>query len=368
VNTYIGLMSGTSTDGVDGVVARFDGGGVDVRAHACRPFQSELREALLALNASGPDELHRAALAANALAGVYAEVVAELLAQSGLQRTAIRAIGAHGQTVRHRPGAFDGIGYTWQLNAPALLAERCGIDVIADFRSRDLAAGGQAAPLVPVFHRAVFGRAGADVAVLNLGGIANLSLLGADGSIAGFDTGPANVLMDRWIERHHGQAFDAGGAWAAQGRIDATLLAAALAEPFFSLAPPKSTGRDLFDAAWLDALLARHGQIAPVDVQATLCELSARSIADALLRHAPATRELLVCGGGAFNDTLLARLRAALPDIAVLSSAERGLPPLQVEATAFAWLAMAHVERRAGNDPAVTGARGPRVLGALYPA
>lgn len=368
MNTYIGLMSGTSTDGVDGVVAGFDAGALDVRAHAFRPFSPPLREALLALNASGADELHRAALAANALAGVYAQVVAELLALSGLTPQQIRAVGAHGQTVRHRPGAFDGIGYTWQLNAPALLAERCGIDVVADFRSRDLAAGGQAAPLVPVFHRAVFGRAGADVAVLNLGGIANLSLLRADGSVAGFDTGPANVLMDRWIARHRGQTFDAGGAWASQGRVDPALLAGALAEPYFALPPPKSTGRDLFDAAWLDALLARHGTPASVDVQATLCELTARSVAEALRRHAPATHELLVCGGGALNDALMARLRAALPAITVRSTAERGLPPLQVEAAAFAWLAMAHVERRAGNDPAVTGAGGPRVLGALYPA
>ncbi|MGA0609868.1 anhydro-N-acetylmuramic acid kinase [Caldimonas sp. KR1-144] len=369
VDAYIGLMSGTSTDGVDGVVARFEAdGGIAVLAHVSRALAPDLREALLALNVSGPDELHRAALAANELVGVYAEVVDALLASAGLTARAVRAIGAHGQTVRHRPGAFDGIGYTWQLNAPALLAERCGIDVVADFRSRDLAAGGQAAPLVPVFHRAVFGRPNVDVAVLNLGGIANLSLLRADGSIAGFDTGPGNVLMDRWIARHRGQPFDADGAWAAQGRVDAALLAAALADPYFALAPPKSTGRDLFDAEWLNALLARHAGLDAADVQATLCELTARSVADALRRHARETRELLACGGGAFNGHLLARLAAALPGVPVLTTAERGLPPLQVEAAAFAWLAMAHVERRAGNDPAVTGARGPRILGALYPA
>lgn len=366
--TYIGLMSGTSTDGVDGVVARFDATGFSVLAHATRPFEPALRDALLALNTAGHDELHRAALAANGLVTVYAVVVAELLAACGLAPGAIRAVGAHGQTVRHRPGAVDGIGYTWQLNAPALLAERCGIDVVADFRNRDLAAGGQAAPLVPVFHRAMFAKPGADVAVLNLGGIANLSLLRADGAIAGFDTGPANVLMDRWIARHHGQAFDAGGAWAAQGRVDAALLADALAEPYFALPPPKSTGRDLFDTAWLESLLARHRALDAADVQATLCELTARSVADQLLRHAAGTQELLVCGGGAFNVALMARLRAALPGVAVHTTAERGLPPLQVEAAAFAWLAMAHVERRAGNDPAVTGARGARVLGALYPA
>jgi len=364
---YIGLMSGTSLDGVDGVLVDFAGGGLEVRAHAHRPFEPALRAELLALNAPGDNELHRAALAANALAGVCAEVV-EALRPAAAGRP-VRAVGAHGQTVRHRPGQFDGIGYTLQLNAPALLAERCGLAVVADLRSRDLAAGGQAAPLVPAFHRERFGRPGEDVAVANVGGIANLSLLAADGGVLGFDCGPGNALMDLWCQRHLGRPFDADGAWGASGQVDEALLRAALADPWFALPPPKSTGRDDFHAAWLDALLARAGSsVAPENVQATLCELSARSIALDLRRALPAARELLVCGGGALNGALMRRLAAALPGCRVASTAERGLPPLQVEATAFAWLARAHVHGRPGNVPAVTGARGPRVLGALYPA
>ena len=364
---YIGLMSGTSLDGVDGVLAEFDGSRVGVRAHAHQPFAPGLREELLALNTPGDNELHRAALAANALAGVYAETV-DALRPSTAGRPVL-AIGAHGQTVRHRPGQFDGIGYTLQLNAPALLAERCGLPVVADLRSRDLAAGGQAAPLVPAFHRECFGRLDEDVAVVNIGGIANLSLLGADGGVSGFDCGPGNALMDLWCQRHLGRAFDADGAWAASGRVDAALLRAALDDPWFALPPPKSTGRDDFHAGWLEALLARDpAPPAPEDVQATLCELTARAIARDLGRALPAARHLLVCGGGALNGTLMRRLAAALPGCRVASTAERGLPPLQVEATAFAWLARAHLRGEPGNLPSVTGARGPRVLGALYPA
>jgi anhydro-N-acetylmuramic acid kinase len=366
---YVGLMSGTSIDGVDAVLARWtDAGRAEVLAHVQHPFSAALRGELLALNRSGDDELHRAALAANALAEVSAAAVADLLATTGVDASAVRAIGAHGQTVRHRPGAFDGVGYTLQINAPALLAERCGIDVIADLRSRDLAAGGQAAPLVPVVHRALFAEAGRDVAVLNLGGIANLSLLHADGRLSGFDTGPANVLMDLWIGRHLAQPFDDAGAWAATGNVLPVLLREALAEPYFAAPAPKSTGRDLFHAEWLDRLLAPHVGVSAVDVQATLCELTAVTVAEALQRSMPRAGALLVCGGGAFNVELLRRLSAHLPGVAVQSTAERGVPPMQVEALAFAWLARAHVLRLAGNDPAVTGARGPRVLGALYPA
>ncbi len=366
---YIGLMSGTSTDAVDGVLARWSPAGhLQVQAHVQQPFTEALRRELLALNQPGDNELHRAALAANALVRIYATTVSALLSAAKLAPNAVRAIGAHGQTVRHRPGAFDGIGYTLQLNAPALLAELCRIDVVADFRSRDLAAGGQAAPLVPVVHQALFAEAGRDIAVLNLGGIANLSLLHANGALSGFDTGPANVLMDLWIGRHRNLPFDADGAWAASGTVLPALLADALTEPYFAAAAPKSTGRDLFHAAWLDRLLARHPDAEAADVQATLCELSARSVAEALRTTLPLASELLVCGGGVFNPELMRRLACQLPGTAVLSTAERGLLPMQVEAVAFAWLARAHVLRLPGNVPAVTGARGPRVLGALYPA
>ncbi len=365
----IGLMSGTSLDGVDGVLATLDGG-LRVEAHAHAPMPDALRAELLALNQAGPDELHRAALAANALARLQAAVVADLLTRSGVAASSVRAIGSHGQTVRHRPGAFDGTGYTLQLNQPALLAELTGIDVVADLRSRDVAAGGQGAPLVPAFHAEVFGRPGRARAVLNLGGIGNLTLLPADPAVPvrGFDTGPGNALLDFWVRRHLGLDYDAGGAWGASGTVQDRLLRALMAEPFLAAAPPKSTGRDLFNPDWLAPHLASTAGLAPQDVQATLAEFTARSAAEALRRHAPDTPELLVCGGGAFNDDLMARLARALPGCAVRSTTEAGLPPLQVEAAAFAWLAWAFVQGRPGNLPAVTGARGPRPLGALYPA
>ena len=368
---FVGLMSGTSLDGVDGVLAEINAdanGHMLSLAHAHRPFPSSLRDELLALNRSGPDELHRAALATNAMVTLQAEVVRTVLADAGLQAAQVHAIGAHGQTVRHRPGEFDGRGYTLQLMNGALLAELTGIAVVCDFRSRDVAAGGQGAPLVPAFHAARFARPGEETAVLNIGGIANLTLLGAAGEVTGFDCGPGNVLMDLWCQRHLGSAYDVNGRWAAQGRVDNALLATLLAEPFFARLPPKSTGRDLFDAAWLQQRLGatRSG---PVDVMATLAQLTAQAAVQALTRHAPKARELMVCGGGAFNAHLMARLAAAAgAQVRVCSSAVAGVPPDQVEALAFAWLAWAHTARRAGNVPAVTGAAGARVLGAWYPA
>ncbi len=365
-------MSGTSLDGVDGVVVR-RGGGTDfaVLAHRHEAFAGTVAAELLALNTPGPQELHRAALAGNALALVYANVTEALLAATGLERAAIRAIGAHGQTVRHRPAAFDGIGYTVQLLNGALLAERCGIDVACDFRSRDVAAGGQGAPLVPAFHQVRFGRASVATAVLNLGGMSNLTLIDASGATTGFDCGPGNVLLDAWMQRTRGAAFDADGAFAASGRVIDALLVVLRSDPFFALPPPKSTGRDQFNVGWLDAALQRSGvgpPTPPQDVQTTLAELSAGIVVDALTRHAAGTRELIVCGGGAYNVHLLARIAALRPGLAVVRSDDRGLPATQVEACAFAWLAQALVERRPGNVPAVTGARGPRVLGALHPA
>jgi anhydro-N-acetylmuramic acid kinase len=360
---YLGLMSGTSLDGVDAVLADFDPpSGPVVHGHLHRPLPPALRAELLALNRSGADELHRAALAANSLSTLYAEAVQALLAACGVAPQAVRALGAHGQTVRHRPDA----GYTLQLLNGALLAEHCGIDTVCDFRSRDLAAGGQGAPLVPAFHAALFARPGLAQAVLNLGGIANLSLLHADGRVGGFDCGPANLLLDLWAQRHLGRDFDAEGAWAASGTVDPALLERLLDEPFFAVLPPKSTGRDLFDAAWLDARLDRA--LAAADVQATLAELSARAAAEALQRHLAAATRLLVCGGGALNPHLMRRLQALLPGVAVESTASAGLPPLQVEAAAFAWLAREHNARRPGNRSEVTGAAGARILGAIYPA
>jgi len=365
-------MSGTSLDGVDGVLADFAAQPARVLAHASAPFPDALRAELLALNTSGPDELHRAALAGNALARVYAQVVQSLLAQTGVAAAQVAAVGAHGQTVRHRPQEFDGTGYTIQLNQPALLAELTGIAVVADFRTRDVAAGGQGAPLAPFFHRAWFGRPGQALGLLNVGGISNLTVLRADGTQAGFDCGPGNALMDGWCARHLGTAYDDRGAWAASGTVCEPLLAAMLAEPYFTRQPPKSTGRDLFHLAWLEGHLEAFPGLPPVDVQASLAELTARAAAGDVRRHAAGIDTLVVCGGGALNDHLMARLRALLaaplPGIAVVGSQDAGLPPLQVEAAAFAWLAHKTLTGEKLLLESTTGARGARVLGCIYPA
>lgn len=371
---YIGLMSGTSLDGVDGVIAEFADGAMRVIAHRAIAFPEALRAEFLALNTPGPDEIHRGALAANGLARLYADVVQQLLQHTGIDTASIRAIGAHGQTVRHRPVEFDGIGYTTQLNQPALLAELTGIDVVADFRSRDVAAGGQGAPLVPPFHQAFFSPHGERLAVLNIGGISNLTLLHStpEAPVLGFDCGPGNALMDAWCLAHTGQHFDQDGDWAATGAILPGLLDALLAEPFLQKPPPKSTGRDLFNPSWLahhlDAHSRAHGVSKPENVQATLTEFTARACIDALLQSMPACRTLVVCGGGAYNRHLMQRLSAHAPDCRVDSSDHAGLPPLQVEAAAFAWLAHQALQRQTASLPKVTGARGARILGAIYPA
>jgi len=358
-------------DGVDAVLADFQGA-PRVLAQASRPMPESLKADLLALNSPGDNELHRAALAANSLAELYAQTVQDLMLQAGRQgvtKQKVQAIGAHGQTVRHQPQAFNGPGYTLQINNPALLAARSGLDVVADFRNADLAAGGQGAPLVPGFHAALWARPGTDIAVLNIGGISNLTLLPAQGPVRGFDCGPGNALMDHWCQHHTGQAYDADGAWAASGQVLPELLARLLDEPFFMQKPPKSTGRDLFNPSWLEARLRQQADPArPQDVQATLTALTAQVCARELLRHLPEATELLVCGGGALNAELMRQLQAAAPSVRVLASDERGLPALQVEATAFAWLAWCWFERRPASLSEVTGARAARVLGALYPA
>lgn len=370
-STYIGLMSGTSLDGVDGVLVDFSGPKPLLVAHWHAPLAPDLKAPLLALNSTGSNELHLAALAGNALARLYAQAAHMLLQKSGLASSQITAIGAHGQTVRHQPGLHDATGYTLQLNNPALLAELTGIDVVADFRSRDVAAGGQGAPLVPGFHQAVFAQSGQSVAVLNLGGIANLTVLpaqdDASGDVLGFDCGPANALMDAWCQRHTGQAYDDAGQWALTGHLVQALLDALLAEPYLALPPPKSTGRDLFNPAWLDRFLQNLPGQTAADIQATLAEFTARVCAADVLRHASACSQLLVCGGGALNTHLMQRLQALLPAIAVRSSAAAGIDPQHVEAMAFAWLARQCIQRQSGNLPKATGALGPRVLGAIYP-
>ena len=396
-------MSGTSLDGVDGVLLEWQDSapsGVSVEhdvspsllsdtrhlkvlLHAFQPFDAEFRAELLSLNTPGNNELHRAALAGNRLARDYAKVVHALLQESGMQANDIQAIGAHGQTVRHRPLEFDAdpstgqsaVGYTLQLNNPALLAELTGIDVVAEFRTRDLAAGGQGAPLVPAFHAEIFGASTHTVAVVNIGGISNISVLKNTSSqsqtrstsraITGFDCGPGNALMDHWVHLHQGQDFDANGVWAAQGKVIPALLQSLLSEPFLHQIPPKSTGRDLFNPTWLQQHL--QTEFAAVDVQATLCEFTALAIANDLKRHAPDAKQLWVCGGGALNGHLMSRLKVHAPSVQVASTEAHGLPPLQVEAAAFAWLAAKTMKRETGSLESVTGARGARVLGAIFP-
>lgn len=369
---YIGLMSGTSLDGIDSVLAAFPAGGANrpirTLASAYLAFPAALREDLMALQAAGENEIHREALAANALARLYAECVTRLLAQQAIPPASIRAIGAHGQTVRHRPEW----GYTRQTNNPALLAELTGIDVVADFRSRDIAAGGQGAPLVPAFHQAVFGSADETRVVANIGGIGNISVLENGQKVIGFDTGPGNVLMDAWITRHQGKTYDAAGAWAASGRIVPALLRTLLDEPFLALPPPKSTGRDLFHPAWLEDKLAPFAHAAPADVQATLAAFTAATLANAISAHARHAKGVYACGGGAHNTHLMRQLQQALKDrghpARVQSTHALGVPPNHVEALAFTWLAHRHLEGKAGNLPTVTGAKEMRILGALYPA
>ncbi len=369
---YIGLMSGTSLDGVDGVLTHFDdtAPGFPAADTAARstpvaayiPFPDALKRELLALQAASDNEIHREALAANRIATLYADCVQQLLKQAGVAPSAVTAIGAHGQTIRHLPAQ----GYTRQINNPALLAELSGIDVIAEFRSRDIAAGGQGAPLVPAFHHAVFGSEQTVRVVANIGGIANISILRPGGAISGYDTGPGNVLMDGWIQQQRGVAYDANGDWAASGAPVPALLDALMREPYLALPAPKSTGRDLFHVGWLAAQLQNQAPLSAADVQATLAAFTARTLAEGIRRDAPDAEAVYVCGGGAYNHYLMRLLQQQLA-MPVLSTEALGTSPMHVEAIAFAWLAMRFCERLPGNLPAVTGAAGSRVLGALYP-
>jgi anhydro-N-acetylmuramic acid kinase len=360
---YIGLMSGTSLDGVDAALVEFTPAGLALLGTVYLPFPDLLKAELHALQAQGPNELHRAASSGNALAHLYAAAALALLAKTGVTAADVRACGCHGQTVRHRPDA----GYTLQIGNAALLAELTGICVVADFRSRDVAAGGQGAPLVPAFHAAAFSADTRHRVILNIGGIANLSDLPPRGAeVTGFDTGPGNVLLDLWIHRHLTKTHDAHGEWARSGAVIEEVLNAMLAEPYFARRPPKSCGRDLFNADWLERFPLQKA--AAQDVQATLAELSARSIADAVNRYCSRAEELYVCGGGAHNLDLLGRLRRHLPQCRIDTTAALGTDPDWVEAMAFAWLAGQTLQGRSASLPSVTGAAGPRVLGAIYPA
>ena len=372
---FLGLISGTSADGIDAALLRFADAGAHapcelLAGHTYR-WDDAVRARLVQLGQGGDctslDELGSLDVL---VAQAFADAALALLAAAGVDAADVRAIGSHGQTVRHRPEAiaFDRPApFTLQLGDGNVIAERTGITTVADFRRRDVAAGGHGAPLLPALHAALLASPDESRAVLNLGGIANLTLLPRAGTVRGFDTGPANALLDAWCERHTGAAYDAGGAFAQSGEVDEALLARLRTEPWFALPPPKSTGREQFHLAWLESHLGDSPRRAQ-DVQATLLELTAASIADALHATQPDTARVLACGGGVHNPRLLAAIAARLPGMVVESTAAHGVDPDFVEAMGFAWLARQTLARRPGNLPAVTGARGPRILGAIFQA
>ena len=373
---FLGLMSGTSLDAIDAALLHVDDSGrLSLEQTHAEPLPPPLRQRLLRLCQADSVSFAELAYLEDAFCHHQASAASRLLDSAGLTPGDIEAIGSHGQTVEHAPyGHAGGPAYTLQLDNPSLLAELTGCAVVADFRRRDLAAGGQAAPLAPAFHEAVFRHPSEWRLVLNLGGFANLTLLpplDSEAQVIGFDSGPANALLDAWHQRHRGGSFDADGAWAAAGSVDEALLERLLGEPFFHRPPPRSTGREVFHLAWLESHLT--GKERPVDVQATLAELTATSVVLGIemareLSAAPPASALIPCGGGAHNHDLLSRLARRLPDTALMPSSDWGWPADWLEAAAFAWLAWRRLAARPGNLPSVTGADGPRVLGGIYAA
>lgn len=363
---FIGLISGTSLDGIDAALVDFSGDTPKLHSALHTPYSEALLSDLRALCQPGDSEIDRLGELDRQVALAFAQAVEALLAKTDVERRRITAIGSHGQTVRHRPKAKH--PFTLQIGDPNTLAEETGITTVGDFRRRDMAVGGEGAPLVPAFHQALFQSPEAPRVALNLGGIANITCLPPinKGEVIGYDTGPANTLMDGWIRRHNGQAYDNRGEWAGQGEIDEPLLRRLLADPYFALTPPKSTGTEYFNLAWLDTLLPAD-PLAPEDIQRTLLELSACTVADAIAREGFEQAEILACGGGVHNDLLLGRLGRRLPKARIASTEARGLDPDWIEAMAFAWLARQTLAGMNGNLPSVTGARRAVPLGAIYP-
>ena len=359
---YVGVMSGTSMNGIDAVLASFEDEPCAIRATATAAYDDPLRRRLQAAAASPEKlDLRSAGELHSAVARAFASVVATLLDRAGAGPGTVRAIGSHGQTVLHQPLGENRISI--QFGDPGTIAALTGITVVADFRNADIALGGQGAPLVPAFHRRAFGSEAEDRAVVNIGGIANLTLLYRDGSIGGFDTGPGNVLLDQWCREHIGKQFDDRGAWAAGGEVSEELLAVLRGDDYFAAGPPKSTGTDHFNLRWLNERLRRCGAtVPPQNVQATLAELTAREIALPL----KSVSQIALCGGGARNDDLVERIRSALPDARIGTTADWGLDPEWVEAAAFAWLARQRLRDRPTSVPSVTGASGAVSLGGVY--
>ena len=361
-NLFIGIMSGTSLDGIDVALCTFEDASCQLISTQFMPYPADIKVALLSIHTPSGNELETSILLGNQLARLYAEAVNKLLTTAKKTANDITAIGCHGQTIRHRPE----LGFTLQIGNAALLAELTGISVVSDFRSRDIAAGGQGAPLVPAFHQAIFGNPHKNRAILNIGGIANITYLSTNADVLGFDSGPGNMLIDSWIKQHLNQDYDVDGAWAATGVVLDSLLFNMLAEPYFSLPPPKSTGRDLFNDDWTKQHLL-YPHLRPQDVARTLTALTVQSIYDAL-KKCTDVDEVYICGGGAHNNLLITSLQALLGNVPVHTTKALGIDVDWVEAVAFAWLAKQTIENKPSNLPAVTGAKGLRVLGAIYPA
>jgi anhydro-N-acetylmuramic acid kinase len=353
-------MSGTSLDGIDAVLVDLSLPKPLQLAKHFLPFDDTLKNNLLTLHLPNHNELHQAQVIGNQLARMYAEAIAPMLAQTKLSNKAVKAVGCHGQTIRHRPEH----GYTLQIGNAALLAELTGLTVVSDFRSRDIAAGGQGAPLVPAFHDHVLRHPDIHRVIVNIGGISNLTNLPPNAATSGLDCGPGNLLMDAWCAKHTGKPYDDNGAWAASGKALPELLEQMLKEPFFSLSPPKSSGRDLFNSTWLHSKL--QGNNAAEDVQATLLQLTCRTIAQAIRQHCVGAKEIYLCGGGAHNQTLRNRLGVLLADCSIQTTSALGIDGDYMEAIAFAWMAQQTLLGKPANLPQVTGAKHPCILGAIY--
>ena len=371
-NLYVGCMTGTSVDGLDlALIEVDDSGAITIVAGATRPLPELLRRDLLALSQPEDDDIDLLGSCDQALGLFTATAVNAFIEGLGYASTSIRAIGSHGQTIRHRPPGTASLPFTLQIGDPHVIAENTGITTVADFRRRDIAAGGHGAPLVPRFHAELFNATGSDACILNIGGISNVSLIGKD--LTGFDTGPGNALIDQWCQQHQRLPYDRSGAWSAGGKVDNTLLQALQADPYFALQPPKSTGREYFNIDWLEKTASAHGlQLdAAQDIQATLTELTATTVIESLKAWGGGIKTLVVCGGGRLNDDLMHRIRQAAARLTPIPSLIEpseywGVDGDAIEAAAFAWLAHRRLQHLPGNVPAVTGAVGERVLGAIY--
>ena len=363
-NLFIGLMSGTSIDAIDAVLISFDNNTPDLIGSHSQPIPADLKASILQLCDPHRDSVQLFGETDHRLGKLYAETSLCLLNKLELKSTDIKAIGCHGQTIRHIPPDQNGIAYSLQIGDANIVAAKTNIAVVADLRRKDMALGGQGAPLVPAFHRQVFASTHRHRVIVNIGGIANITSLPTDGSCSGFDTGPGNILMDLWSQTHLGTSYDHNGDWAASGTVQQALLKQLKHCDFFATPPPKSTGRELFNRSWLNRQLADFCHLAPQDIQATLLQLTADSICDAIEELATPAEEIYICGGGAFNSRLLSALTERLPHVSTTENL--GIAPNWVEACAFAWLAKQRLDHQAGNLVAVTGAKKQTILGALY--